>query len=522
MTQSKGRWGERALLVAVLLLGWGLALARLGERSLWADEGATAYQALHTPNLATALDLHKEYHALHLLTAMAVVRWSQSEFALRLPSAMAVVLALPLVYVLGRRLLGRPAGLVAALLLAISPFVIDYAQEARVYALFEMLACLALVLLVEALARRRWAWWVGYALGTTLLLYAHFFAWFVVAAQVLSALAVLLWQTGKQRKLDPRLPWLAASLLIVAVLYLPLVKPLLAFVQQFGPGTGSTQATVLAPFRLSPRFLRNLLAIYGPNAYGWQEYLFGASFFLGLVSLALRKKWCTLWLILLWFALPLAVLSAASSRHFFDFRYLIFFVPLFLLLVAEGIAGAALVPARIVGQRRASRLHVLGAVGLAAVLFVPANLPALRTHHTSEKENWRGIGTFVAEHLLPDEAIYVTPGLWAKPLLFYQPALEPQTSAGNAANLAALQRAAARHAGLWYVRYAGALGDPEGKLNAWIAGQGFELLIDGGACGYGIHVYYRRFDGQATTRQTELLRAAAIFCPTDPRFQTQP
>jgi mannosyltransferase len=219
MTQSSGRWVERALLVAILLLGWGLALARLGERSLWADEGATAYQALHTPDLATALDLHKEYHVLHLVTTMAVVRWSQSEFALRLPSAMAVVVALPLVYVIGRQLLSHAAGLVAALLLAISPFVIGYAQEARVYALLEMLACLSLLLLVQALAWRRWVWWLAYALGTTLLLYAHFFAWFVVAAQVLFALAVLLWQTGKQRKLDPRLPWLAVSLLIVVVLW---------------------------------------------------------------------------------------------------------------------------------------------------------------------------------------------------------------------------------------------------------------------------------------------------------------
>jgi len=59
-------------------------------------------------------------------------------------------------------------------------------------------------------------------------------------------------------------------------------------------------------------------------------------------------------------------------------------------------------------------------------------------------------------------------------------------------------------------------------LSAWIAGQGFELLIDGGACGYGIHVYYRRFDETAPARQADMLRQAAAFCPTDARFQTQP
>lgn len=520
MTHRPGQWTARALLVVALLAGWGLALDRLGERSLWADEGATAYQALHTSSLASALDLHKEYHALHLATMMAVVRWSQSEFALRLPSAMAAVLALAAVYATGCRLLGRPTGLAAAWLLAISPFVIGYAQEARVYAQLMMLTCLSLLLLLLALARRRWYRWAGYVLSSALLLYTHFFAWFAVAAQVLFSLGVLLWQTGKQRKLDDRLPWLAGSLLLVAVLYLPLVGPLLAFLRQFGPDAGAAPARSLAPFHFSWRLFRDLAAVYGPRTYGWQEYLFGAGFVLGMLSLALRRKWRVLWLITLWFAVPLAVLAAASSRHFFDYRYLIFFIPIFLLVIAEGLASVALGLARIGGRRRDSRLHLLAA-GLAAMLFVPANLPALRAHRAWEKENWREIGAFVHDHLLADEAVYVTPALWAKPLLFYQPALEPQTVAGNA-DLDALQQAADQHAGLWYVRWAGALADPSGRLTAWIDEQEFELLIDAGACGYGIHVYYRRFDGQAAARQTELLRQAAAFCPTDPRFETRP
>jgi mannosyltransferase len=506
------------LLVAIILLAWGLALVRLGERSLWADEGATAYQAQHTQSLAAALQLN-EYHFLHLAMTMAIVRLAKSEFVLRFPSALTAVLALPAVYALGRHLLGRGTGLAAALLLAISPFVLGYAQEARVYAMYEALACLSLLLLVLALAHRRWYWWAGFVLGTTLLLYAHFFAWIVVAAEVSFAVTLLLWQTVKQRKLDPGLLWLGASLLIVAGLYLPLVEPLLDFMQRYGLGAGTGQAAGLNTFRLSPLFFRNLVVVYGPRVYGWQEYLFGASLVMGLLSAVLRKRWQAFWLILFWFAVPLGFLAVVPSAHFFDHRYLIFFVPIFLLLTAAGISQIARLMVRIAGRRYSSKWHLITAVGLAALLFIPADLPGLRAHYAWEKENWRGIGTFIHDNLMADEVIYVTPPYWAKPLQFYQPSLDPVLILGSETDLQQLQEAAAQHAGLWYIRYAAPFADPTGALTAWVVDQHFDLLIDSAACGYGIYVYYGRFDDLSVDRQAGLLHKAASFCPSDPRFQ---
>ena len=78
-----------ALLLAVIVLGWALALYRLGGRSFWADEGATAYTARYLDSLSSALALHKQYHFLHLVVSAAVVKFSGSEFAIRLPSAIA-------------------------------------------------------------------------------------------------------------------------------------------------------------------------------------------------------------------------------------------------------------------------------------------------------------------------------------------------------------------------------------------------------------------------------------------------
>ena len=521
--RKKAVWqASHWLLLLVILLGWALALSRLGERSLWADEGATAYQAQKSSSLAQVanwLKYHSDYSYLHLPLMMVTVRLSHHEMALRLPSAAAAVLALPVVYALGRRLFGQVAGLVASFLLAISPFALRYAQEARVYALFELLACLSLLFLLQVLERRGWLWWLGFVVTTALLLYTHLFAWFVVGAESLWATVVLIRKSCARRRLDLRLPWLAACLLAIAALYWPLIEPLLAFWQQYGSSGSASQHAGLPTFQLSLGFFAVVAGVFGAQApdLGWQFYLFVGSILLGVISLLLRKKWGTLFLIALWFGLPMAALAIISSQHFFDFRYLIFLLPLFLLLTAAGVTAVTSVLTKSRWLSRFPQAHSILGLGLACLLFVPANLPALREYSHWEKENWRGIGFFVRDYLQPDEAIFVVPHFWAFPLLFYQPSLEPHLAGGE--SVEQLRNVAQQHAGIWYLRFGGPLADPTGEITDWITEQEFELLVDVWACGHGILVYYRRFDDLTEMRHAELLRAAAEFCPTDPRFK---
>ena len=507
--------------LAIILIGWVQVTLRLGERSLWADEGATAYQAQQIDSIREALDRHQGFQFLHLVLTMGTVRLSRSELALRLPSAIAATLAIPVLYVLGSRLAGRTTGLVAAFLLAISPFAIAYAQEARAYALLELLACLSLLFLLLAVGRRAWIWWAAFVLATTLLLYTHLFAWFVVAAEVLFALILLLWTSGRERRLDRRLAALLLSLVAIGVLYLPLLPALVTFWQRHGPGNSSVQGAGLQPFQLSLAFFRDLLSSYGPRSYGWRLWLFGASGLLGLVGLAVWRKWSTLLLFALWLAVPLTGLALISSEHFFEYRYLIFILPIFLLVTAEGVTFLTSLMLKPFHLSHARPWPMVLALGLAGLLFVPANLPALRTQYRSHKENWRDIAEFTASNILPDEKIYVSPRFWANPLLFYRPTLAPYVVGGSNVDVEELATAAREHAGLWYMRHVTAIGDPTGKLSEWAADQQFELLIDGYACGMGISVYYRRTAGSVQERQTALLHQAASFCPSDPRFQAQ-
>ncbi|MGZ4328080.1 MAG: glycosyltransferase family 39 protein [Solirubrobacteraceae bacterium] len=131
--------------LALTILGFALAAYRLGTKSMWLDEAVSADHArLGLSALWTVITSHDPnmglyYVLLHLWTRV----FGYSEAAVR---SMTVVLAgfsVPVMYLLGKRLFGRTAGLVAGLLLAIAPFFVQYEQTARSYALVVLLVLLS-------------------------------------------------------------------------------------------------------------------------------------------------------------------------------------------------------------------------------------------------------------------------------------------------------------------------------------------------------------------------------------------
>src|SRR5512136_1287988 len=135
MTADRTAWHERGVWL-IILGGFALRLYRLGAQSLWYDETVSAYLASQSiPDLIahTAHDIHPPayYLLLHLWTRLA----GRSEFALAFFSLAFGLLLIPLCYALARRLIGRPAAVWSALLVAISPYNLWYSQEVRMYTL---------------------------------------------------------------------------------------------------------------------------------------------------------------------------------------------------------------------------------------------------------------------------------------------------------------------------------------------------------------------------------------------------
>ena len=143
------------LMLAVLLLAAAVRFHRLDAQSLWYDEGITAaHSARSLPELIPLLQVNVHTPAYFVLLAGWTDVAGNSEFALRLPSALFSILSVALAYALGVRLYGSLAGVVAAALMALNSFSIGYAQEARMYAMLTSIAGISMILFSRMLGGR--------------------------------------------------------------------------------------------------------------------------------------------------------------------------------------------------------------------------------------------------------------------------------------------------------------------------------------------------------------------------------
>lgn len=180
---------KKYIIPAIFALALFLRLFDLGLARFWYDESFTALLTrLDIPHLvlATAGDTHPPlYYLVVWLTARTL---GTSEAALRLPSVIFSMLSLWLTWRIARKIgLSEPVRMAVLVFMAINPLEIGYAQEARMYALFQ---ALVLWLVLEGLERH---WWrIG--LAATLTLYTHNYGVFFVPVAAAVTLGIELLQ----------------------------------------------------------------------------------------------------------------------------------------------------------------------------------------------------------------------------------------------------------------------------------------------------------------------------------------
>ncbi len=201
--------------IAAVLVGGVLRFATLGSQSLWFDEAQLAHEArLSLGGLLNTIGVQETSPPLYFVLAWLWAKlFGAGDVALRSLSALLGTGSIALAYLSGRALVSRRAGAVAAVLVALSPFMIWYSQEAREYMLLVATSAASLLFFTTAWHRgepRQLALW---AVFSALALLTHFFAGFLVGPEVL----LLLWR-WRQRK-----TWLAAGVVLgVQLALLPL------------------------------------------------------------------------------------------------------------------------------------------------------------------------------------------------------------------------------------------------------------------------------------------------------------
>jgi hypothetical protein len=278
--------------------------------------------------------------------------FGRSDFAVRALSGLVSVATLPLFWLAGRRLGGRAVAWVVFFLAVSSPFAIEYATSARMYSLMIMwsvLGYLAVSRALEAPTTRRLA---AVAAVTAAMLYTHYWALYLV-------LVVAAWLVWRARRTGQGAPVLRA-IGVGALAWLPW-SPVFAY-QALHTGTPWTSAA-------GPGDLLGVFADFSGSG-PWGSLLMFATFALFLVGifgrqlapetsvqvlepdgstrpsepgralvLELRPRPGTAPLVVVAAGtLTVALVLGAVANAAFVARYTAVVLPLFLLVVATGLA----------------------------------------------------------------------------------------------------------------------------------------------------------------------------------------
>jgi len=286
-----GKRGLRVFLILAIfiLLAFGLRLYRLEAKSLWQDEGLSAYRAsqslpfiLSNTIFVQGYPTHDTQPPLYFIILHLVLRLAgRSEFSGRFLSLFFSVLTVPLIYSTGKRLFGQAAGLWASSLTALSPLYLWYAQELRMYSLLVFLGLLSLYITLRALGVGEgspeidWRWLGLYILVAGAMVYTHYTGFFLLLFEGLVFLAV-----GLLRR-----QWMLLCLLALVLL---VALPLLPFAFH-----RLLSATVERGYKFVPLFIivRDLWNSFSlgisvsMKEVLWLDLLFLALFLLGLSML---------------------------------------------------------------------------------------------------------------------------------------------------------------------------------------------------------------------------------------------
>jgi mannosyltransferase len=202
---------ERFWLALIFAVGASLRLYGLEFQSLWYDEGLQYYIATHN-SIRELFGQSRSFHPpLSFIINYIFLLFGDSDFLLRLPSALFGIASLPVLYILARDLTSKQTAILAIFVMALSPFHIWYSQEGRMYSQLIFLSLLSSVLLLQALRYSKISWWIYYTIVGAMGMYTHVFMGLSIAAQ-------FLWILVYRRSV---LLLVTASGLVISLVFLP-------------------------------------------------------------------------------------------------------------------------------------------------------------------------------------------------------------------------------------------------------------------------------------------------------------
>ncbi len=477
-------WRRRFLLLAILLLATGLRFYRLDAQSFWNDEGNSARLSERAIPLiieGTASDIHPPLYYLILRGWRELV--GETEFGLRSFSAFAGILTAAVTFALGKELevraraRGKSAPLALALtssfLTAVSPPLIYYSQETRMYALLALWAVLLTWLLLRwqaCVVRRassvRWA--VVYVVVAAAGLYTHYF---FPAILLFHNFIILVWliRNGRRSPAHPltRSPLFRWALMMFAtfLLYLPWLP---IFIRQAGGRPGA----------------RPLFGAFLLDGARWLSFgatidvetavipLIAAVF---LVMAGMLFHWRRLGTAIFGFVVPVLFMYAAGTAQPEFFKFMLTAVPFWSLIAAAGLERLKIKDIRL--RRLQSSIFILSII----ILLVGngSSLVNLYNNPAYARADYRGMAARIAAENPPNAGIILdAPNQWEVFTYYHRdgaPVYPLPMGRPDPVRLdAELTAIADQHGRLYAIFWGEAQRDPERLVERWLDEHAFK------------------------------------------------
>ena len=383
---------QRLLVLSIILLAFGLRIAFVESRNATIDELSSLKWLAERSVFEIATQYHTNIHLLTTILARLIDYMGGHWLTFyRLPSLVFGVLTVPLTYQLGRRMVNGWAGLLAALLLAVAPMHVDFSIQMRGYTAATFWAAVMYLSLWRGLHGGGWRYWGVFAAAAGLAVYAHLFGALAVGASWLVVIGALIFrQQPRQRWQFP-----AVSLLLTVVLLLILYGPIFTRIvdtPQVESDWGTQVESLVVDGQLNGEAFEDylkILRLYGPigepNSWFVMSFVLMAAVGLaaaltGLYPRRGPEREAGLYAAI-WIMAPLA--AAAFGMQFINgvyvfWRFFLFFQPLYLLLMANGMLACGYLAATwlkrpVVGKVATAGLLVMALGGAAWQLYHQAS-----------------------------------------------------------------------------------------------------------------------------------------------------
>ena len=382
---------------AIVAFGAVLRLHHLGAESLWLDEAysvATARESLPGIVGETARDVHPPlyYFGLHAWMLAA----GETEAGARALSVLFSLATIVVAYRLARKLFDSTTAIVTAALLAVLPFQIEFAQEARMYALLALLSTLSMTSFVSLAERAQPRALAGYVVWTTLALYTHVYGLLLIAVQA-CAMGLALWRHREGARAWV-LRW-AAGAAATGILFLPWMFVIVEQIRRGQNGSWIPRPTSFELVWTLVAFAGSvpLLCVLVPTAVFGLHHVWRDRPRAGMVD-AFTLSW-------LWMIVPVLVPFVLSrfSWPIFAPKYAIASSVPFVMLAARGVSALS-------RQRRWAVVALIA----AATAVSPASHFAV-----VHKDGWRSVVGQIEAAAGPDDLVLLYPAFNQIPFEYY-------------------------------------------------------------------------------------------------------